>query len=91
MEREVVLKIKKLREGQEIAIYPYSMDYGDPMNAIALPCPGIVPDLPMELRDPFKATFLSYSGNVLMVRTKEHACILIDLIFIRDIDAIAMT
>ena len=70
MEWEVILKIKKLREGQNIATYPFSRDFGDPC-----PCQG--PDLPMELREPFKAVFLSYSGTVLMIRTDDCQCLLI--------------
>ena len=86
MEREVILKIKKLREGQNIAIYPFSRDFGDPFTAVGYPSPGQDPDLPMELKEPFKAVFLSYSGTVLMVKTRDHPCLLIDFEFIRDIE-----
>ncbi|MEM0135077.1 MAG: hypothetical protein QXU18_07625, partial [Thermoplasmatales archaeon] len=68
-----------------------SMDYGDPISAIALPCPGIVPDPPVELREPFRATFLSCSGTLLMVRTREYPCLLIDLVFIMDVEPLALT
>ncbi len=88
MEREVVLKIKKLTEGQNIAIYPFSRDFGDPFTAVGYPCPGQGPDLPTELKEPFKAIFLSYSGTVLMVKTRDHPCLLIDFEFIRDVEAI---
>jgi hypothetical protein len=50
VEREVVLRITKPREGQNIAVYPFSMDFGDPFTAIGFHCPGYGPDLPMELR-----------------------------------------
>ena len=88
MEREVVLKIEKLREGQNIAIYPFSRDFGDPFTAAGYPCPGQGPDLPMELREPFKAVFLSYSGTVLMLRTDNCQCLLIEAEFIRDVETI---
>ncbi len=88
MEREVILKIKKLREGQNIAIYPFSRDFGDPFTAVGYPCPGQGPDLPVELKEPFKAAFLSYSGTVLMIRTDGGQCLLIEVEFIRDIEAI---
>ena len=88
MEREVILKIMKLREGQNIAIYPFSRDFGDPFTAVGYPCPGQGPDLPMELRGPFKAVFLSNSGTVLMIRTDGGQCLLIEAEFIRDIEAI---
>ena len=89
MEREVVLRIRKLREGQNIAVYPFSMDFGDPFTAIGFHCPGHGPDLPLELREPFKAIFLSYSGTVLMVRTMDHPCLLIDFEFIREFEVIS--
>ncbi len=88
MEREVVLKIKKLREGQNIAIYPFSRDFGDPFTAVGYPCPGKGPDLPMELRVPFKAVFLSYSGTVIMIRTNDGKCLLIEAEFIKDVETI---
>ena len=88
MEREVILKIKKLREGQNIAIYPFSRDFGDPFTAVGYPCPGQGPDLPVELKEPFKAAFLSYSGTVLMIRTDGGQCLLIEVEFMRDIEAI---
>jgi hypothetical protein len=88
VEREVILKIKKLREGQNIAIYPFSRDFGDPFTAVGYPCPGQGPDLPMELREPFKAVFLSYSGTVLMLRTDNCQCLLIEAEFIRDVETI---
>ena len=86
MEREVVLKIEKLREGQNIAIYPFSRDFGDPFTAIGLPCPGHGPDIPLGLKEPFKVIFLSYSGTIVMVKTRDHLCLLIDFEFIRDIE-----
>ena len=86
MEREVVLKIKKLTEGQNLAIYLFSRDFWDPFTAIGLPCPGHGPDIPPELREPFKAIFLSYSGTVVMVKTRDHPCLLIEIEFIRDIE-----
>ena len=86
MEKEVILKIKKLREGQNLAIYPFSRDFGDPFTAAGYPCPGQGPDLPMELKEPFKAIFLSYSGTIVMVKTRVHLCLLIDFEFIRDIE-----
>ena len=89
VEREVVLRITKPREGQNIAVYPFSMDFGDPFTAIGFPCPGHGPDLPLELREPFKAIFLSYSGTVLMVRTRDHPCLLIDFEFIREVEVIS--
>ena len=88
MEREVILKIKKLREGQNIAIYPFSRDFGDPFTAIGLPCPGHGPDIPLELKEPFKAIFLSYSGTVLMIRTAKDQCLLIDAEFMRDVERV---
>lgn len=89
MEKEVVLRITKLREGQNIAVYPFSMDFGDPITAIGFPCPGHGPDLPLELKEPFKAIFLSYSGTVLMVRTSDHSCLLIDFELIRKVEVIS--
>ena len=86
VEREVILKIKKLREGQNIAIYPFSRDFGDSFTAIGLPCPGHGLDIPLELKEPFKAIFLSYSGTVVMVRNRDHPCLLIDFEFIREIE-----
>ena len=88
MEREVILKIEKLREGQNIAIYPFSRDFGAPFTTIGLPCPGHGPDIPLELKEPFKAIFLFYSGTVLMIRTDDGKCLLIEAEFIRDIEAI---
>ena len=88
MEREVVLKIKKLREGQNIAIYPFSRDFGDPFTAVGYPCPGQGPDLPIELKEPFKAVFLSYSGTVIMIRTNDGKCLLIEAEFIKDVETI---
>ena len=88
MEREVVLKIKKLTEGQNLAIYLFSRDFWDPFTAIGLPCPGHGPDIPPELREPFKAIFLSYSGTVVMVKTRDHLCLLIDFEFIRDVEPV---
>ena len=88
MEGEVILKIERLREGQNIAIYPFSRDFGDPFTAVGYPCPGQGPDLPVELKEPFKAAFLSYSGTVLMIRTDGGQCLLIEVEFIRDIEAI---
>ena len=89
MEREVILKIEKLREGQNIAIYPFSRDFGDPFTAIGLPCPVHGPDIPPELKGPFKAIFLSYSGTVVMVNTMNHPCLLIDFEFIRGIEILS--
>ncbi len=86
MEKEVILKIKKLREGQNLAIYPFSRDFGDPFTAIGLPCPGHGPDIPLELKEPFKAIFLSYSGTVLMIRTINGQCLLIEAEFIKDVE-----
>ena len=86
MEKEVILKIKKLREGQNIAIYPFSRDFGDPFTAVGYPCPGQGPDLPMELKEPFTAVFLSYSGSVLMIRTINGQCLLIEAEFIKDVE-----
>jgi hypothetical protein len=88
VEREVILKIKKLREGQNIAIYPFSRDFGDPFTAVGYPCPGQCPDLPMELKEPFTAVFLSYSGSVLMIRTINGQCLLIEAEFIKDVETI---
>ena len=87
-ESEVVLKIKKLREGQNIAIYPYIRDFGDPFTAVGYSCPGKGPDLPVELKEPFNAVFLSYSGTVLMIRTNGGKCLLIEAEFIRDVETI---
>ena len=86
MEREVILKIERLREGQGIAIYPFSWDFGDPFTAVGLPCPRHGSDIPLELKEPFKAIFLSYSGTVVIVKTRDHLCLLIDFEFIRDIE-----
>ena len=88
MEREVVLRTKKLREGQNIAIYQFSRDFGDPFTAIGLPCLRHDPDIPLELKEPFKTIFLSYSGSGVMVRTKDHLRFLIDSEFIRDVESI---
>ena len=86
MERDVILKIERLREGQSIAIYPFSWEFGNPFTAVNLPCPGHGPDIPLGLKEPFKAIFLSYSGTVIMVRNRDHPCLLIDFEFIRDIE-----
>jgi hypothetical protein len=88
VEREVILKIMKLREGQNIAIYPFSRDFGDLFTAVGYPCPGKGPNLPVELKESFNAVFLSYSGTVLMIRTDDGKCLLIEAEFIRDIEAI---
>ena len=88
VERSAITNIKRLREGQNIAIYPFSMDFGDSFNAIGFPCPGRGPDLPIELRDPFQAKFLSYSGTVLMVSTEKYPCLLIDFDFIREVEPV---
>ncbi|MCL4314996.1 MAG: hypothetical protein M1454_04655 [Candidatus Thermoplasmatota archaeon] len=45
--REVILKIKKLREGQKIAIYPFSIGFGYPFTALGLPCHRHDPDIPL--------------------------------------------
>lgn len=51
----VAMKIIKLREAQNIAIYTFSMDFGNPLIAVGYSCPGQDPDLPLELREPLRS------------------------------------
>jgi hypothetical protein len=86
VDKPAIAYIKKLREGQTITVYPCSVDFGNSFNASGFPCPGSGSDQPIEFREPFKAQFLSYSGTVIMVRTRRYPCLLIDFDFIREVE-----
>jgi hypothetical protein len=78
--------IKQLREGQSITVYPYAADYGNSFHALGFPCPGSGSDQPLEFTEPFTAQFLSYSGTVIMVRTREYPCLLMDFNSISEVE-----
>lgn len=88
MEREVVMKIRRLKKGDSIAIFPFSRKYGDFFNAVAFPCPGSGPDLPIQIEEPFKAEFISYDDSIIKVFSEKYYCLVMDISFIRDIDLV---
>ena len=88
MEREVVMKIRKLSRGDLIAVFPFSRKYGDLFTAVAFPCPGTGPDLPIEIEDPLKAEFIKYEDSVMVLSSPEFRCLVIDIAFVRDIEAV---
>ena len=86
MEREVLVKIRKLRKGYPIAVFPFSRKYGDPFTAVVFPCPGSGPDLPVEIEDPFKAEFIGFEDSIITVFSREYGCLVIDVAFVRDVE-----
>jgi len=82
------MKIRKLSKGDLIAVFPFSRKYGDLFTTVAFPCPGTGPDLPLEIEDPFKAEFISCEDSVMVLSSPEYRCLVIDVAFIRDIEAV---
>ena len=86
MDLQSQLKVRKLRKGDPIAVFPFSRKYGDPFTAVVFPCPGSGPDLPVEIEDPFRAEFIGFEDSIITVVSDQYGCLVIDVAFVRDIE-----
>ena len=86
MEREVMMKVRKLRKGDPIAVFPFSRNCGDTFTAEVFPRPGSVPYFPVEIEEPFKAEFIGFEDSIITVVSNQYGCLVIDVAFVRDIE-----
>ena len=78
MEKEIVLRVRKIPKGAKIAVYPMSSSYGDIFTAYAVSCFG-VDAMPIELSEPFQGVLEDFDGYYLYVRTDKYYCLKIDI------------
>ncbi len=71
MEKQIVLKARKLAKGDRIAIYPMSLEFGDLFTTYAEKC-YVHDSEPIELSQPFKAIFEDFDGTFLYIRTDDQ-------------------
>ncbi len=83
MESSVVLKARRLRSGQGIAIFPFNQTYGDLRGSYAENCSQ---EAMVELTEPFQAKFVSFDGRFLKCMCERYGCISIDIVSIRDLE-----
>ncbi len=84
MEKEIVLKARRIPKGSRIAVYPMSTIFGDIFTTYASNCFGLN-EAPIELSQPFQATLEDFDGSFLYLRTDRFYCIKVDINEIRDI------
>lgn len=80
-----MLKILKLRKGQSVAVFPLSVKYGDTHTAYGMRCHISVDSAPIELSEPFQATFEDYDGASIFLRTENYYCIQVMVADLKDI------
>lgn len=88
MEESVREKLHLLKRGNKIMLYPYSRIDGDYYNSVAFPCPGIGPEIPIELKEPLEAIFQDFNQDMIRVTTDWIECLVLDVGFIKDLKII---
>lgn len=88
MEHGVEEKLKSLKKGDKLTILPFTRNDGDFYNSVAFPCPGIAPEIPIELKEPVQAIFHGFYEDMISVSTDWIECLILDIRFIKDITVI---
>ena len=78
MEKEIVLRVRKLPKGAKIAVYPMSTAYGDIFTAYATLCYG-TEGMPIELSEPFRGVLEDFDGTYVYMRTDKYYCLKVDI------------
>ncbi len=84
MEKEIVLKARRIPKSSRVAVYPMSTIYGDLFTTYASSCYGFN-EAPVELSQPFQATLENFYGSYLYLRTNQFYCVKVGINKIRDI------
>ena len=88
---EVERRVRGLKKGEKIAIYPLSTRYSDPITAYARKCSpqfggGGETDYPMiEMPEPFQAYFEDYDGTEITFRTDNEWCLKMSVADLKDV------
>lgn len=84
MEKEIVLRARRIPKGSKVAVYPMSTLFGDMFTTYASSCSGLN-SAPIELSQPFQAIMEDFDGSYLYLRTDQFYCIKVDINEIRDL------
>ena len=78
MEKEIVLRVRRIPKGAKIAVYPMSATHGDIFTAYAVSCYGRE-GMPIELSEPFQGVLEDFDGTYVYIRTDKYYCLRVDI------------